>query len=219
MRNNIINSILEHKIIAIIRKVDMDKILYTAEALYNGGIRFMEVTFDQSGDFSESYTTDQIALLKESFGKDLYVGAGTVMTPKQVEAAYHAGARYIISPNTDKAVINKTLELGMVSIPGAVTPTEIQQAHAFGADFVKLFPAGELGLDYIKAVLAPLNHIKMLAVGGINENNLKDFLNTSLKGVGIGSNIVKNGLIVQGKYDQITALTKKYTSQTNSRLT
>ena len=127
--------------------------------------------------------------------------------------ARDAGAKYIISPNTDEKVIKKTNECGMVSIPGALTPTEIQYAHACGADFVKLFPADNLGIGYIKAVLAPLSHIKLLAVGGVNENNLKDFLNVGVKGVGIGSNITKKELIKQGQYDEITKLAKKYTIQ------
>lgn len=211
MKEEIINSIQKYKIIAIIRKVDRDNILQAAEALYSGGIKLMEVTFDQSCKFPEEYTAEQITVIKKSLGEDIHVGAGTVVTSKQAEIAYNAGAEFIISPNTSEAVIKKTLELGMVSIPGALTPTEIQQAHAWGADFVKLFPAGELGLDYIKAVLAPLNHIKMLVVGGINDKNLKSFLDLGVKGAGIGSNIVKNDLIVQGRYEELSSLARKYT--------
>lgn len=213
MKSMIMERILQNKVIAILRKVDKENLLPTAEALYNGGIRLMEVTFDQSGEFTAEDTAEQISLLSSHFGKDLSVGAGTVMSQEHVESAYNAGAKYIISPNINQEVIKKTVELGMVSIPGAVTPTEIELAHTWGADFVKLFPAGELGLGYIKAVLAPLNHIKVLAVGGINENNLKDFLNAGIQGVGIGSNIVKSNLIKQRNFSEISELAKKYTSQ------
>lgn len=210
MKTSIINSIMEEKIIVIARKVATENLIATAEALYAGGIRLIEVTFDQSGEFSSQVTADQIKLLNSHFDGNMLVGAGTVMTAEQTKIAYDSGAKYIISPNVDKNVIETTTNLGMVSIPGALTPTEISLAHSYGADFVKMFPAGELGINYLKAVLAPLNHIKTLAVGGINENNLKDFLSIGIKGVGVGSNIIKNDLIMQGNFKEITELALKY---------
>lgn len=215
MKSKVLESILENKIIAIIRKVDTDKLIQTVEALKEGGIKLIEVTFDQSGEFSVEYTSEQIKLIHDTYGDKLYIGAGTVMTVKQVELAYKAGAKYIISPNVNQEVIEKTVELGMISIPGALTPTEIETAHRFGADVVKMFPAGEIGIGYIKAVIAPLNHIKIMAVGGVNEENLKQFLDLGILGVGVGSNIVRKDLISKGKFNEITKLALKYTEQTN----
>ena len=100
----------------------------------------------------------------------------------------------------------------MVSMPGALTPTEIKLAHKSGADFVKLFPISNMGIDYIKAVRAPLTHIKMLAVGGIDENNMGDYLDSGVCGFGIGSGIVKKSLIDSDDYDGITKLAEKYVS-------
>jgi len=100
----------------------------------------------------------------------------------------------------------------MVSIPGALTPTEIQNAHRYGADFVKLFPITSMGSAYIKAVKAPLSHIQFLAVGGIDENNMSEYLRAGVCGFGIGSNIVDKKLVEAGDFAAITELAKKYTS-------
>ena len=139
------------------------------------------------------------------------MGAGTVITEKQVELTKNAGGRFIISPDTFDAVISKTRELDMVSMPGALTPSEIQAAYRFGADFVKVFPVTNLGTEYVKAIKAPLSHIKLLAVGGINENNMKDYFKAGVCGFGIGSNIVNKKLIDDNNFEAITELAKKYT--------
>lgn len=207
----VIDAIKEYKIIAIMRKIPADRILATAEALYKGGIRLIEVTFDQGKKTGEQETLDAIKELEAAFKGRMHIGAGTVVTESQVEKAVEAGAKYIISPNTDEAVIRKTKALGAVSIPGAFTPTEIVRAHQAGADFVKVFPAGDLGVGYLKAVRAPLSHIPMLAVGGVDENNLQDYLESGMSGVGVGSNIVKMSLIQSGDYEKIEELARKYT--------
>lgn len=213
MKSKVLNSISANKIIAIVRKVETDKLIPTAEALYEGGIKLIEVTFDQSGKFSEEYVAEQIRLLNEKYHEKIAIGAGTGMTVRQVEEAYKAGAKYIISPDVNQNVIEKTNEFGMISIPGALTPTEIATAHYYGADIVKIFPAGDIGISYIKSVLSPLNHIKIMAVGGIDENNLLEFINTGICGVGVGSKIVKKDLVMQGGFDGITKLALKYTEQ------
>ena len=98
----------------------------------------------------------------------------------------------------------------MVSISGALTPTEIQTAHKLGADFVKLFPASSLGAGYVKDIKAPLSHVKLLAFGGINENNLKEYLDSGICGFGVGANIVDKNLIENQDWDKITRLADKY---------
>ena len=213
MREQVIADIKKNKIIAIVRGVTGEALIKTAEALYEGGIRLLEVTFDQTGKISEAETADMIRTLCRRFEGAMRIGAGTVMTAEQVAVAAEAGAEYMISPDTSEAVIKATLSAGAVSIPGALTPTEVAVAYGYGADFVKLFPAGELGLSYIKAIRAPLSHIPMLAVGGVNEDNLSQFLGAGLAGVGIGSNIVDKKLIDKGDFAAITALALRYTEQ------
>ena len=138
-------------------------------------------------------------------------GAGTVVTEKQVELTYDAGGKFIISPDTYDAVIKKTRELNMVSIPGALTASEIRAAVRYGADYVKLFPVTNLGTDYVKAVKAPLSDIKMLAVGGIDENNMNEYLSVGISGFGVGTNIANKKMINDCDWQGLTNLANKYT--------
>ena len=133
---NVIEAIKQYKIIAIMRNVSIDKIIPTAQALYEGGIRFVEVTFNQAITTGEKETAEAIATLCKYFEKKMFIGAGTVMDVNQVKTAVDAGAKYIVSPNTDLQVIKKTIEMNAVSIPGAFTPSEIVCAYAAGASFV-----------------------------------------------------------------------------------
>ena len=212
MRNKIINTIEKEKIITIVRGVEKDRLIPFAEAVYAGGIRLIEITYSANGDISDEETAKNIEMLAKHFGDRMLVGAGTVLSEKQVALTKNAGGCFIISPDTYENVIAKTRELEMVSIPGALTPSEVQAAHRYGADFVKLFPVTSLGTEYVKAIKAPLSHIKMLAVGGINEKNMKDYLDAGASGFGIGSNIVNKKLIRSGDFDAIRALAEKYTA-------
>lgn len=211
MKNKIINSILENKIVVIVRGVAKEKLIPLAEAMYAGGIRLLEITYSADKSVSDEETAENIAMLAKHFEGRMYIGAGTVLTEKQVELTKKAGGWFIISPDTNEQVIKKTVELGLVSMPGALTPSEITTANRAGADFVKLFPITSLGLDYVKAVRAPLSHIKLIAVGGIHDGNMKDYLNAGVCGFGIGSNIIDKKLIASGEYEKITELAKNYT--------
>lgn len=206
-------TIEKSKIIAIVRGLDGETLEKTAEALYEGGIRLMEITFDQTGKIPDEKTASNIRTLSNTFRDRMHIGAGTVMSAKQVILAADAGAEYMISPDVSEEVIRKTKELGLVSIPGALTPTEIVTAYRYGADYVKLFPAGDLGLSYVKSVKAPLAHIPMMAVGGINTANLRDFLNAGLAGVGISSGIVNKELIRNHDFAGLAKLAKEFTKQ------
>ena len=198
------------KLIAIVRNLKSENVLPFANALYNGGIRLIEVTFNQLKPETESETLSAIQQISERLDGCVAAGAGTVMTVRQVELAFKAGAKYIVSPNTDKAVIQRARELGMCAFPGAMTPTEIAAAHEDGASAVKVFPAGTLGAGYIKAVKAPLNHINLLAVGGVNENNIADFIAAGAIGAGVGGSLTKKELIENKEFDRITALAEEY---------
>lgn len=208
----IIEAIENEKIIVIVRSVEKEKLLTLCRAMYDGGIRLLEVTYDASGKVSDEETAGNIKLLCDEFGKDMYIGAGTVLTTKQVELTKKAGGSFIISPNTNAEVIKKTHELGMVSMPGALTPSEIEFAYESGADFVKMFPISNLGPSYVKAVKAPLSHIKFTAVGGIDENNMAEYLKAGVSAFGIGTNIVNKKLLEANDYKGITELAKKYVS-------
>lgn len=215
MRETVINEIKKQKIIAIMRGLSTDEAVKTAKALYEGGITLVEVTFNQKAPETFVDTAAAIKAIKEEMGDKMLVGAGTVTSPELVKLAAEAGALYIISPDTDVAVIKTTKELGLVSLPGAYTPTEAKVAYNAGADFVKLFPCVGNAPAYVKAVCAPLNHINFLAVGGVNADNAADFLKAGALGVGVGGNLVNKEWIKNGEFDKITAEAKKYVANVN----
>lgn len=212
MREEVIRAIEKNKIIVIVRKVKRERLIDLAQAMYDGGIRLLEVTYNANGEVTDEETAQSIRMLAEHFRGKMFIGAGTVLNEKQVEMTYNAGGRFVISPDTYPEVIQKTRSLGLVSISGALTPSEMQIAHRNGADFVKIFPITGLGTEYLKAVKAPLCHIKFLAVGGIDENNIRDYLKVGVCGVGIGSNIVDKELLKHNDYVSLTNLAKKYVS-------
>ena len=201
---NTIDFIEENKIICICRKIYGDDLIKLATALSKGGVRMIEVTFDQADNQCIEKTSEAISLLCDKFGDSMKIGAGTVLNSSQVEAAKNAGAEYIISPNTNESVIKKTKALDMVSIPGAMTPTEIIAAHEMGADFVKLFPTVYLGLRYIKDIKGPISHVKLLGTGGLDEENLADYLKAGMVGAGISSRLVDKKVREAGNYDELT---------------
>ena len=213
MKQQTIQRVLDEKIIVIVRGVECDKLIPLAEAMYDGGIRLLEITYSADKSVSDEETADRIKMLAEHFADRMYIGAGTVLTSYQVELTKKAGGRFIISPDCFEDVIKKTTELEMVSMPGALTPTEAQSAARAGADFVKLFPISDLGPAYFKAIKAPLSHIKFLAVGGVNEDNIQEYLDAGVCGFGLGSNIINKKMIAENDYTGITELAKKYVAK------
>ena len=212
MREELIKLIEKEKVIVIVRGVEKEKLIPLVEAMYLGGIRVLEITYSANGAISDEETAENIKFLCEKYVGKMYIGAGTVLTKKQVELTYKAGGKFIVSPDTCPEVIKKTRKLGLVSIPGALTPSEMQIAHKNGADFIKIFPITNLGLSYFKAVKAPLSHLKMLAVGGVNETNIVEYLKAGINGFGLGSNIVDKKLVDNNDFEAITELAKKYVS-------
>lgn len=192
----------QDKLIAICRGAEGDTLLSLAAAICAGGIRFIEVTFQQEREDCTELAQRSISALCGMPG--IIPGAGTVLSPDQVRAAYEAGAKYIVSPNTDPAVIAETKRLGLVSIPGALTPSEIMAAHNAGADLVKLFPTATMGLKYFKDLRAPLSHIGLVVTAGITPDNLGDYLKAGAFAAGISSPLCDKELIAAGDFAEIT---------------
>ena len=192
----------QDKLIAICRGAEGDTLLSLAAAICAGGIRFIEVTFQQEREACADLARRNIKTLCDMPG--IIPGAGTVLSPDQVRAAYEAGAKYIVSPNTDPAVIAEAKRLGLVSIPGALTPSEIMAAHNAGADLVKLFPTATMGLKYFKDLRAPLSHIGLVVTAGITPDNLGDYLKAGAFAAGISSPLCDKELIAAGDFAEIT---------------
>lgn len=203
--------IQKERLVAILRGVPMERVDGVVGALIAGGVRILEFTFDHDGKDCLAANAEKIRYTVERYGDRVLVGCGTALSVEEVEAAHRAGACLVITPTVRQDVIERTRELGMVAMPGALTPTEIAAAYAYGADIVKLFPAGELGLGYIKAVRGPLGFIPMSAVGGVKPENVPDFLNAGVCGFGVGGQLVLPKAVKQGDYAAIEARAREFT--------
>ena len=193
----IISAIKKYKICAIIRGAEAEKTAKIAQSLFDGGIRLIEVTFNTDK------AIEMIEAIKRTMGDKMYVGAGTVLDQETAKLAINAGAEFILSPSISEGMIKICNRYGKVAIPGIMTPSEAVRAMELGADILKLFPAGELGPGYLKSIRSPLNHIEFIAVGGINLENAKSFMKSGAIGLGIGSSLVDNSLVINSKFTEL----------------
>jgi 2-dehydro-3-deoxyphosphogalactonate aldolase len=178
----------ECPLIAIVRGVTPDEAEATADAVYQAGIRIVEVPLN-SPDPLES-----VARIASKFGERMLVGAGTVVDPQQVESVRKAGGRLIVAPNTDTRVISATAAADMVSCPGYLTPSEAFSACQAGATALKLFPAEAATPSVLKALLAVLpKDVPQIIVGGIKADNMRPWLDAGATGFGLGSGLYKPG--------------------------
>lgn len=210
MRSEILERMKEDKVIAIVRGVPSGCMEQTIRALMKGGVCLAEITYNHSSEEGRRETLKSLKLIKEKLGDRVLLGAGTVLTERDVEEAKEAGAGYVISPNVNERVIRKTRELDMVSMPGAFTPTEVVTAFEAGADIVKLFPAALMGLTYIKALRGPLGHIPVSAVGGVTPETVPEFLAAGVSCFGIGGNLVDLEKIRAGAFDVIEERARQF---------
>ena len=207
----------KHRFVGIFRHIRPEYALRAAQAMYEGDVRIFEVTFDPSRAATIEETGSIIRQLRENFGTDVSVGAGTVLSVEFAQAAWAAGAEFIVAPNTDARVINFTKEKGMLSIPGAYTPTEIVNAYQLGADVVKIFPVLPDGEAYLKNVISPLSHIPFMVTGGINPDTIEKFLATGATAVAAGATIVTRELVEKGDYDTIRLNALRHTQKIQTR--
>jgi 2-dehydro-3-deoxyphosphogluconate aldolase/(4S)-4-hydroxy-2-oxoglutarate aldolase len=207
MPSELMQSLSREKIVAIIRGISAESGDATAKALADGGIVFLEVTLNTDG------ALDMISRFRSNYEGRLRIGAGTVLDLGQAKEAVAAGAEYIISPNLDEEVVYYGVEQGVEVWPGTMTPTEIVRAYKAGASAVKVFPMGSLGINYLKEIRAPLNHIPMVATGGVNLQNINSVLDAGAIAVGLGGNLVDKQLVKDGKFDELSKLAQAYVNE------
>lgn len=210
MKEKVLAKIKSTKLMAVVRAVYGEDALRLANALYEGGIDIVEMTFDQKDKDCLQKTHDVIRMLIEKMGDKITVGVGTALTVEQAKVAIDAGSAFVVSPDTNVDVIKYVHEAGVVSIPGALTPSEVTTAIRAGADMVKIFPISCMGAGYIKALRGPINNVDFIVTGGVNEKNIGEFLSAGAVGAGVGGNLVSRKMIEEGKFDEITALAKEY---------
>lgn len=197
----------ESGLVAVIRKPDLDKIIDIAGALIDGGTGALEVTVETRG------AMEMIQKLKETYGEKALVGAGTVLDAQTAKAAIQAGADFIFSPTFDEETIKVTSSYGKISIPGALTPTEVFNAYKAGADLIKVFPANAVSLNYIKDLQGPLGHIPMMPTGGVSVENTGHFIKSGAVAVGAGGSLVDKQAISEGNYQKLTEIAQRFVTE------
>lgn len=202
--SNMLELLLQHKIVAILRGIEDRHADDTAQALIDGGIHMMEITMNTDG------AAAMIERWRSKFDGKAAVGAGTVTDVDLAKEAVAAGAQYLISPNLDEEVIAYGREHGLSVWPGVMTPTEIVKAWKAGADAVKIFPMGTLGIGYLQEIRGPLNDIPMIATGGVDLHNIADYFKAGANAVGMGSKLVNLEWVREGKFAQVTERARQF---------
>ena len=186
------------RIFAVLRADDGNKAVEAARAAIKGGIKIIQIALN---------TRDALKVIGELRGeKGVLLGAGSVRTVKASRAAAKAGARFIVSPHFDGRIVTSAKKRGIICVPGVATATEAVEARERGADFLKVFPAHLLGgVDFIKALLAPLPELPLVVSGGVTPKNIKEYLASGAKAVAVGEAIFKKTLMLSKNYKGITA--------------
>jgi 2-dehydro-3-deoxyphosphogluconate aldolase/(4S)-4-hydroxy-2-oxoglutarate aldolase len=175
------------------------------KAMIAGGVTVVEVTMTVPGAVA------LLAELRREYEGQLLLGSGTVTTADQAEATIDAGAEFVVSPSLHPAVISATKNNGKLSIPGALTPTEVITAWEAGADYVKIFPCSAMGgASYLRSLLAPFPHLKLIPTGGVTLQSAEDFLRAGARALGVGSDLVNLAAIDAGAPEFITETARAY---------
>lgn len=200
----------KEKFLVLSRTMPTEKLGNVAKALVRGGVKLMEITIDQLAEDPAQVIKEAMQAVRDAVGDAIVLGCGTVLNCQQLQWAYDAGAKFYLSPGFKPDVVKMAKELGMVAIPGAMTPSEIIDAWDAGADIVKLFPADDLGYHYIWNIRGPLPHIPLLASGGVNPDTIPKFLEKGVVAVGTGMSVISRDLVINDDYDAIEALARKH---------
>lgn len=185
-------------IIAVVRAQSPGQVPLLSEALLEGGVLAIEITM------TTPRALECITACRTQFGDRALIGVGTVLDEETCRKAVAAGAEFVVSPICRPALVKIASDAGLPIMLGAYTPTEAQRVHESGADFVKIFPADNLGLSYIKALRAPLPHLRIVPTGGIDVHNAADFLKAGCAALGVGSSLVSARILKEGLWDELT---------------
>jgi 2-dehydro-3-deoxyphosphogluconate aldolase / (4S)-4-hydroxy-2-oxoglutarate aldolase len=191
-------------IIPAVRAATAEDALFAAEAVSKGGLPIVELTM------TVPKATELIAHLVKKHPR-MVVGAGTVLDLETARACLAAGAKFITSPGLDLEIVEFTVQAGVISMPGVLTPSEIIAATKAGADFVKIFPCSQLGgVDYLHALKAPFPHVSFIAAGGVNQQTAGKYLAAGATAVGIGADLIPPRAIAIREADWIEELARRY---------
>ena len=198
-------------VVPVLRAASPDAALLIAAALVNGGMDVLEITMTVPG------AADVIAAVAARWGRDVLVGAGTVTTATELDAALAAGARFVVTPAVVPDVIAASLQRGVATIGGALTPTEVLATHRAGADMVKIFPTAAIGGPaYIRALKGPFPEIPLMATGGVTLESVPKYFDAGVDAVGAGGELISRMAITSGRYDVIIETARAFIAAARS---
>ena len=204
-REQVRDKIMEVGIVPVVRAESAHQAMQAAEAVRAGGIPIVEITMTVPG------AVDVIAQLTKTMGKDVLIGAGTVLDSDAAQRCIDAGAEFLVSPGFDLATVQFAKQRGKLIMAGALTPTEVIAAWKAGSDFVKIFPCGTVGgAKYIKALKAPLPQVPMVPTGGVNFETAADFIRAGADALGIGGELVFASALKSGNVKTITEAAQRF---------
>lgn len=199
-----LNRVRELGLLAVIRGPSPELTMDMVAALVDGGVYGIEITY------TTPKAAEVVRALDERYGQSILLGMGTLTDPGQAVEAVAAGARYLVSPHCEEALAAAMRATGVPIMIGALTPSEIARAHRLGSDIVKLFPGSFAGPDYLKAVRAPFPDIPLMPSGGVNPDNIPDWIAAGAVAVGAGSNLCPTSLAKEGRFGVITAIARTF---------
>ena len=204
-REEVSRRIVQVGIVPVVRAKSGAQAVSASEAVSSGGIPIVEITMTVPG------AVDVISELVRSMGGELLVGAGTVLDMESAKRCIDAGAAFLVSPGLDVEVVKFANSRGTLMMAGALTPTEVITAWKAGADFVKVFPCGNVGgAKYIKALKGPLPQVPMVPTGGVNLQTAADFIKAGAAALGIGGELISASALASGNLGEITNAAKQY---------
>ncbi|AEJ44466.1 bifunctional 4-hydroxy-2-oxoglutarate aldolase/2-dehydro-3-deoxy-phosphogluconate aldolase [Alicyclobacillus acidocaldarius] len=202
---NLVSMLEQEKIVAVLRRLPSDTFLDVVRALVDGGVRAIEVTMDAPDG------AELIRRTREALGDRVLLGAGTVFTRDQMQAAKEAGASFFVSPHLDPDLMKAAKEWGVPMVPGVLTPTEVAAALRHGAQAVKIFPGSLVGPGYLRDLRGPFKDLKAMVTGGVSEDNARAFLDAGAVAVGVGSSLFPKSDIEARDYASIAKRAERLT--------
>ncbi len=197
-KNEILERIKELGLLAVIRGPSAELTVQMVEALVAGGVKGIEITY------STPNAEEVVSTLARKFGSSILLGMGTLTKPEQALTAKSAGANFLVSPICDPVLVMAMVDSGLVTMAGALTPTEVFQAYSLGTDVVKIFPGSLGGPSYVKALKGPFPYIPMMPTGGVNAANASEWFAAGVVAVGAGSELCPPQLAKDGKFEEIS---------------
>ena len=200
----------EHPVLGILRNIPLDKTIDYADVAIRGGVSFFEVALNSP------CALQQIEMLRDKFGEQCLVGAGTAITPELCQQAIAAGAQFLLTPGTPLDVLRYCRDHEIALLPGVLTPTDVAVSMEYGYHAMKLFPAGSMPLRYLKDLQGPFDKTQFMAIGGVNAENAADFLRAGYQSIGLASALLPKAAVAAGDWQTCENQVRKIVEQVNA---